>query len=476
MIKDLEHKFSKEQLTEDFVFLRKSLEEGHFGLYRHRKKEEMDAKFDEAYSLVNKPMNILEFYRILAPAVYFMGDGHTFILPEKRLYYHIINEIGVFPIKPVFIDKKFYVYRNYSQDESLTTGTEIVSINGISSQEIIKDLLPFVQIDGFGEERKLSSLEEKFDRLFLLFYGIKTEHEIEYIDWQNKEKRKTKVQLVKKTELKQIQKKRYPNDLSQPLYQFELYDNLRTARLTIKSFINSKKYAKQTGELEQRDYGKLKDFLKNSFKRIKEEEVQNLIIDLRDNAGGSEDLVILLYGYIAKEAFQFFEGLYLKKKEYNFLKEAGKKSDEFLVKIVRKEETDQGYKIHNFFFMVPLYKIYKPKKNAFSGKVFILINGNCFSAASEFATICHHLERAKFVGEETKGAYVGNSSGLTTFLNLPHTKMLASIPMFRYVMPVPQEDNHRGIIPDYKVEKNIDDIVEGKDTQLDFILNLIREK
>ena len=155
MIKDLERKFSKEQLTEDFVFLRKSLEEGHFGLYRHRKKEEMDAKFDEAYSLVNKPMNILEFYRILAPAVYFMGDGHTFILPEKRLYYHIINEIGVFPIKPVFIDKKFYVYRNYSQDESLTTGTEIVSIDGISSQEIIKDLLPFVQIDGFGEERKV---------------------------------------------------------------------------------------------------------------------------------------------------------------------------------------------------------------------------------------------------------------------------------------------------------------------------------
>ena len=128
----------------------------------------MNARFDEAYSQLNKKMNLLEFYRILAPTVYFMGDGHTSILPEMQLYLHILNKIGIFPIKPVFVDKKFYVYRNYSEEENLSVGTEIVSINSIPSQRIIEDLLPFVQIDGFGEERKLASLEHRFDRLFLL--------------------------------------------------------------------------------------------------------------------------------------------------------------------------------------------------------------------------------------------------------------------------------------------------------------------
>jgi hypothetical protein len=474
MKKRLEQEFSVKELKQDFDFLRKSLEEGHFGLYRHRTQEEMRSRFDEAYSLLNKQMNILEFYRIVAPVIYLMGDGHTLVLPDLKLYHYILNEIGVFPIKPVFIKKKLYVYRNYSKNENLSIGTEIISINNIPSQKIIETLLPFVQIDGFGEERKLDSLELRFDKLLLLVYGINTECEIECFDHISRERKKTKVQLMKKGEIRDIHMKRYPSDFSQPLYDLEIFDELNAARVKIKSFLNSKKYAKLTGSPEYRNYGNLKNFLKHSFKQINEKNVQNLILDLRDNSGGREDLVIRLYRYIARNPFQFFEGLYLKKKEFKFLKEAGNKTERFLIRIVRKEETEQGYKIHNFFFMVPLYKIFKPKKNPFEGNVFILINGNTFSVSAEFASVCHHLGRAKLIGEETKGGYIGNSSGLTVSLNLPNTKMFVSIPLFKYVMPVPQKDNHRGIIPDYKVEKNIEDIIEGKDTQLNFTLDLIK--
>src|SRR3974377_2027942 len=58
--------FSPQELSEDFIFLRKSLEEGHPGLYRYTAKAEMDRLFDETQQKLNQPMDETQFYRILA--------------------------------------------------------------------------------------------------------------------------------------------------------------------------------------------------------------------------------------------------------------------------------------------------------------------------------------------------------------------------------------------------------------------------
>jgi C-terminal processing protease CtpA/Prc len=119
----------------------------------------------------------------------------------------------------------------------------------------------------------------------------------------------------------------------------------------------------------------------------------------------------------------------------------------------------------------------KPKKNSYSGKVYILINGGSFSVTSEFASVAHYLKRAKFIGEETGGGYYGDNSGTFVIVTLPYSRMNIGIPMLAYYTAVknyPFKD--RGIIPDYEVNPVIEDIMMKKDTVLSFTEKLIENQ
>ena len=178
-ILDLGGLLTSNQLKEDYSMLRSSFEEGHAGLYVHRNKTEINTKFDEFSTKLDTPITLLEFYRLIAEFIDFIADGHTTVNFDTKLGDHILNEVGIFPIKPSLINERFYVYRDFSEDESIAVGTEILKINGISVNKIIENLLSFVFIDGFGTERKYRLLEKNFSRLFPLIYGVKSVFDVE---------------------------------------------------------------------------------------------------------------------------------------------------------------------------------------------------------------------------------------------------------------------------------------------------------
>ena len=73
-----------DKLVVDFRLARQALEEGHSGIYRYTAKEELDGLFDSAEKSLIRPMNAVEFYRILAPVVAAIKCGHTGVgLPEE---------------------------------------------------------------------------------------------------------------------------------------------------------------------------------------------------------------------------------------------------------------------------------------------------------------------------------------------------------------------------------------------------------
>src|ERR1700730_3044475 len=78
-------KFEPRQLREDFQIARQSLEEGHSGLYRHTKKAELDRIFDETEKSLDHPMDVREFYRVMAPTIAAIKCGHTGISSSPDL-------------------------------------------------------------------------------------------------------------------------------------------------------------------------------------------------------------------------------------------------------------------------------------------------------------------------------------------------------------------------------------------------------
>ena len=123
----------------------------------------------------------------------------------------------------------------------------------------------------------------------------------------------------------------------------------------------------------------------------------------------------------------------------------------------------------------PNLGIQKNLNPTFKGKVYILINGGSFSATGECTSVIHFHKKALFVGEECGSGYYGNTSGFVPTLILPHTKIRVRIPLVRYTMAVSGYLSDRGIIPDYPVIPTIKDILNGKDTELDAVIKLIKK-
>jgi C-terminal processing protease CtpA/Prc len=118
----------------------------------------------------------------------------------------------------------------------------------------------------------------------------------------------------------------------------------------------------------------------------------------------------------------------------------------------------------------------KPIPPIFKGKVYVLINGNSFSGTGECTSLMHYHKKATFIGEECGAGYYGNTSGFMPLLTLPNTKIRVRIPMIRYTMAVSGYPKNRGIIPEYPVSLTIEDLLNERDTVMEFTINLIKNE
>ena len=104
----------------------------------------------------------------------------------------------------------------------------------------------------------------------------------------------------------------------------------------------------------------------------------------------------------------------------------------------------------------------------------MITSGVTASATSDFASIVRSLNLATFVGEETGGSYLGNTSKWEFDIVLPNTKKIAHIPLARYFINTQEyAPVGRGVIPDFPVNPKIEDLINGVDTQLEYTRQLI---
>jgi hypothetical protein len=76
------------------------------------------------------------------------------------------------------------------------------------------------------------------------------------------------------------------------------------------------------------------------------------------------------------------------------------------------------------------------------------------------------------LGEESGGAYYGNSAMMIPTITLPHSKIRVSLPLFRLVANS-RRPKGLGIIPDIPVPPSSDAIRKGIDPKIEKIKSLI---
>ena len=406
--------FRKEKLREDFIQMRRALEENHPALYDYTGKKILDSLFDFSYTLLDTNMEFNKFYKITSSALERVGCGHTKLwIPSE--YWNSAPQ-RFFPLKLIFIKNKAYVCGYYTTTKNILLGSEIVEINGKPIEEIINSLISVTSSDAFIRAFKLKTVEKNFSPGYALYYDYPEYFKIKFVLPGESETRES---IIIPADGKTISK----NPTRGNKLTLKLYDNNRIAVLTINSFIY---------------YDRLnmfRSFIDSSFREIKTHDIKNLILDLRGNDGGDPFCSSYLLSYIENKPVPYFAEPY-----------------------GRYEELAE-----------PIPRA----RNNFKGNLFTLIDGSGFSTTGHFCALLKFHKIGKLVGTETGATYT--CTGSVQYLNLKNTGIIfGTARKHRYSAAVKNMDRSRGILPDYQVEKTPGDIISNKDVEMDFVLDLIK--
>ncbi len=110
----------------------------------------------------------------------------------------------------------------------------------------------------------------------------------------------------------------------------------------------------------------------------------------------------------------------------------------------------------------------KPAKNPYSGRVAIIVDETSGSASEQIASGLQEAKRAFIVGKTTKGADLDSTS-----VGLP-IKALLLYPYGQPRTPKGIVIEGRGVIPDREVSLTREDLLAGRDAQLEAAIDYIK--
>jgi C-terminal processing protease CtpA/Prc len=456
--------FGRENLVGDFRLLQRVLEEGHSGLYRYTSKAEMDQVFAAAEKSLDRPMDAVEFYRVVAPAVAAIKCGHTSVqLPDALR--PINTRAPLLPLKVRVLDQRVFVFRDLATADHRWAGKEILTINGVPSSRIVKTMLAATPADGdviTSKQFRISGWQ--FCANLATLMALNSPYDVALADTRTGQSETVRLEGMGLRKLMEASNTLYGDERpSQAAADLKFLEEGKIAALKIRQF---------DGFADEDKKKDLRTYLKESFEEMQAKTSQTLIIDLRNNGGGEDELPKALFSYLTDTPFKYYDDLVLNKLTYDFFDVTKEVSTAGLSPSKMFQQGKDG-KYH----MVghPNWGLNNPSKPTFTGKVLVLMNGGSFSGAAEFISVAHFHKRAVFIGEESGGGYDGNSSGFMPVVTLPATKLSIRVPLVTYYMAVKRDESaSRGLAPDYLVAYRIDEIIRGKDKEMELALKLAK--
>lgn len=471
-----------EQLKEDVDFAYSKLQQMHPQLYWYIPKKELELKFDSLKQTINEPLTPLQFYFKLQPVIAGIREGHLSLrIPRKKFTKKEIKTLehkkGLFSRFEYYISgDQMYITENRDSIENIHPGTEILSINHIPVSEYIKKYRNLISSDGYNTTFQPYFLKDLFFNYYTAENGLadrailETLYRGEKHTYTLSRESKSDSDLEKDKEMNKRTQERKLNDYvaASNSYNrsFKFLDKDSTvAYIKVKSF--SREYSDE--------------FYKKTFAKIKKAKSDYLIIDVRNNYGGSLYEINNLYSYLTNKPFTLIKPSQVTSRDIPLRTNYFRKSNplDYAIKSISypsyffAQAFSTYKKDGKVFYKMKADKPTKPNKEAFHGKVFVLINGGSFSASSIITAKLKNDKRATLVGEETGGANDGTVAGFYSYQKLPNSEIRFPIGLLLVQPNIDFSDTKKGVTPDIEIKENLQDIIDKKDPQLDWIRNEI---
>lgn len=464
----------------DLAMMKTVWEQMHAGLYRYNTPEQINAFFADADKKTNNPLEQRVFYLLIAQLNNKINCGHTYLnyynnndVIKANLY---SSNVVPFLFRPIADD--FIITHDFSDAGLFNKGDIILSINNIPIKQIRDSLLTVTKADGLnGYNQRLyemgiypDDIETEHYCLFDIYFPMFFKADINEINYVIKVK--TPAGVIKEIACNGI-------DKSQRLITFEnKYGPLpqKDATWTLKK-LNETIALFTIGDFATYNWDfDYKIYLDSIFTMLKQEHFTNLIIDIRNNEGGSDEARDEVLSYLIHNpvpALNEFRRLYrfislpdsilpyLNTWDPAFLK----------TKFGYLQTTDGYYALGQENMQIDAIM---GKQNSFVGDVYLITDAGNTSSTFLMAKLIKYEELGKLVGEPTGGSQQGINGGEIVFFTLPYSKIEMDIPLIYQQLYGSLPD--KGIQPNVLINTTREDIINGADPQVEWILNFIKSK
>ncbi|MEM6644645.1 MAG: S41 family peptidase [Bacteroidota bacterium] len=454
-----------EQQRADLNVLRSALTQLHPGLYRYHTEASLDQAMGDLAGAWSTAETLGAAYLALSQFLATIKCGHTyanFWNQSDELQAELFAPARTLPFAFRLIDERMVVTWSVDEAAGLPVGTEVTAIDGRPVPELIETLTTYVKADGSNDGKRIDNLQvtgfgtfEAFDIYFpLRFPATDGQYTLRVQRPGAADAETVAVEAITRTERGErysAQHGEAPTTYND-LWQFDLLGD-GAAYLQIGTFV--------TWRLEM-DW---RAFLRDAFTQLREHEVEHLVIDLRGNEGGDNDVNNMLMMALASQPLHLAP--VEQRAQYDVMPEALRPHvtlwNEALLDVRNMvEDTGKGY--FRLRGGSEAGRTLRANPDAYAGSVYLLVGASNSSATFALTTALQDAGVATVIGQETGGNKRGINGGQYVNLHLPHAGIEVDIPLIAY-FPVGAMPADEGVMPDVMVEQQVSDVIEVHDPE-----------
>lgn len=462
----LDAKYAPADLQKEMRLLKSILEANHPSLYWYTPKDSIDYYFAVATNNITDSLTTFQFKNRVAWVISKIRCGHTSVrFPDEYIEAAAERKMPQFPLSiKTWKDSLVVLGSLFRNDSIFRRGTIVTSINGYNGRQVLDSMFQLVSTDGYSNNFKSQLISTNFPAYYRNAWGLSNQYNIRYIDTAGIEQEviinnydpKADTQTNKRNGNIAFNRNAPPPQTNKQRREASL-NNKRSLNIDTAS---STAYMRVATFSE----GHLRKFFRRSFKQIEKQQIKHLIVDLRENSGGSINVSTKFARYIADHSFKVADTVAAISRSFKY----GRYIHPSWVYWVSMHFTSSHHRsddrIHLGYF--ERHQFAPLKDHHFNGNVYIIQGGFTFSAAAMFVSNLKGQKNVTVVGEESGGAYYGNTSVHLPSITLPLTKVNIVLPMYRVVLNHERIKDGEGIIPDIDIEPSSEAIKKGNDLKL----------
>ncbi len=453
----------------DLRVARAVLEEVHPGYDRYTAKEDLDTAWATLAVQAQPGLSLSRFYVALSELLTRIHCDHTKAeLPEAMTKARTAGPT-FFPFRFALFDGRAFVTDVTPDVPELQPGDEILKIQGRPFADLAEEIRSLVPVDGQTFPSRDPQLEATGE-----FLGSAFEHFSWLIQGRWDTADVTAVRDGAEPFTVTVRPISFAawRSLSAPgaPYRLNFKDAVsldidgKVAVLRIDTFVNYRE------PVDPRPvYAAL-------FERLRDAQVEVLVLDTRLNGGGSTGAMLALLTHFTEEPFRFQKARYVKTLDLTPFADVISTWDPSALKpdpngFIREREG--WYRVKPETNPLDLQPI-APASPTFKGHVIALSDASNASGVTMMLARLKELRSVEIVGEPTGGSAEGPTAGTLFFVELPNSKIRVRVPYYRQYLDVSSFEPGLGVTPDLAVTPTRADFFAGKDTVLDVALSRAR--